>query len=81
MTDKKTNNNLDGVTLKMMLQFLIEHLEWGEMARRLNIRCFTQDPSLNSSLKFLRKTDWARAKVETMYLSTKGSVDRKKGST
>jgi len=61
-------NPLHGVTLEQMLNELVEHLGWEHMGQRIKIRCFTSDPSIASSLKFLRKTPWARAKVESMYL-------------
>lgn len=60
---------LHGVTLERMLDELVEHYGWKAMGDRVAIRCFTSDPSVSSSLKFLRKTPWARAKVEEMYLS------------
>jgi uncharacterized protein (DUF2132 family) len=59
---------LHGVTLEMILVYLVEHLGWEEMGRRIDIRCFNFDPSVASSLKFLRRTPWARAKVEALYL-------------
>ncbi|UJF18752.1 VF530 family protein [Vibrio sp. SS-MA-C1-2] len=62
------NNPLHGITLKKIVTELVEHYGWEELGYRINIRCFTQDPSINSSLKFLRKTDWARTKVEELYL-------------
>ena len=61
-------NPLHGVTLEQMLNELTAHFGWERMAQRIPIRCFTTDPSIASSLKFLRKTPWARAKVESMYL-------------
>ncbi len=65
------NNPLHGKKLADILEFLIEELGWEEMGKRINIRCFTQDPSVKSSLKFLRKTPWAREKVENLYLELK----------
>ena len=62
------NDPLHGVTLKMILTALIELYGWEELGRIINIRCFTHDPSISSSLKFLRKTAWAREKVEELYL-------------
>ena len=62
------NNPLHGITLKMMLEKLVREYGWEEMGRYLPIRCFTNEPSIKSSLKFLRRTPWARAKVEEMYL-------------
>ena len=69
----KTRNQdpLHGVTLKMVLTRLEEKYGWEELGRRINIKCFTNDPSITSSLKFLRKTPWARQKVETLYLRSK----------
>ncbi|HYW06579.1 MAG TPA: VF530 family protein [Longimicrobium sp.] len=61
-------NPLHGVTLERILTELVEHFGWGAMGERIPIRCFTSDPSIGSSLKFLRKTPWAREKVEGMYL-------------
>ena len=62
-------NPLHGVTLLAMLQALVDHFGWDELGTRLPIRCFTHEPSLPSSLKFLRRTPWARLKVEALYLS------------
>lgn len=62
------NNPLHGVTLEQILTELEAHYGWEYMGSVITIRCFTDDPSIKSSLKFLRKTPWARAKVETMYL-------------
>lgn len=59
---------LHGVTLKMILTDLEEWYGWEELGEDINIRCFTNNPSMNSSLKFLRKTPWARKKVELLYL-------------
>lgn len=71
MDHKQANDPLHGVTLKMILTELVERYGWEEMGRTVAIRCFTQDPSISSSLKFLRKTPWARDKVEEMYLRWK----------
>jgi uncharacterized protein (DUF2132 family) len=70
MNEKQANNPLHGVTLEKILIFLYEHYGWEELGRRIKIRCFTHDPSVKSSLKFLRKTPWARKKVEDLYIST-----------
>lgn len=59
---------LHGITLKAIITQLEERLGWEELGKRINIKCFTNDPSINSSLKFLRKTPWARDKVEALYL-------------
>lgn len=58
---------LHGVTLEMMLTALVAHFGWPELGQQVNIRCFTSDPSIASSLKFLRRTPWARQKVESLY--------------
>ncbi len=62
---------LHGITLKAIVTQLHEKYGWEELGRRINIKCFTNDPSINSSLKFLRKTPWAREKVEALYLQEK----------
>ncbi|WP_136465659.1 VF530 family DNA-binding protein [Flagellimonas onchidii] len=62
------NNPLHGVKLVDILELLVEHYGWEEMASRININCFKKDPSVKSSLKFLRKTQWARDKVERLYV-------------
>jgi uncharacterized protein (DUF2132 family) len=62
------HNPLHGVTLERIVTELVEHYGWPELAQQVAIRCFTTDPSVSSSLKFLRKTPWARAKVESLYL-------------
>jgi uncharacterized protein (DUF2132 family) len=71
MTDQQANNPLHGITLEMILTHLVEHYGWEEMGRLIRIRCFTYDPSIKSSLAFLRKTPWARKKVENLYLRQK----------
>ena len=75
-TPVRTRDPLHGVTLEKMLNEMVEYLGWAQMGRRVKIGCFTSDPSVKSSLTFLRRTPWARAKVEAMYLS----MIRKKGS-
>jgi uncharacterized protein (DUF2132 family) len=60
---------LHGITLEMIVTRLVEQLGWPELARRVPIRCFTYDPSIKSSLTFLRRTPWARAQVEQLYRS------------
>jgi uncharacterized protein (DUF2132 family) len=65
-----SRNPLHGITLERMLTELVEQLGWETMGRRVPIRCFTSEPSIKSSLAFLRRTPWARAKVEAMYLET-----------
>lgn len=66
---------LHGVTLKMIVTRLEEKYGWEELARRIRINCFSSDPSISSSLKFLRKTPWARQKIETLYLQTRWPGD------
>lgn len=63
-------NPLHGVTLKVILEALVSEFGWVEMSKRIRINCFSKDPSINSSLTFLRKTPWARNKVENLYLRT-----------
>ena len=59
---------LHGLTLKAIVTDLVQHFGWEELAKRIDINCFKSNPSINSSLKFLRKTPWARQKVEQLYL-------------
>jgi uncharacterized protein (DUF2132 family) len=68
VSDEQPDNPLHGITLKMILEDLVERRGWHDLGLRIRIRCFTHDPSLKSSLKFLRRTPWARAKVEQLYL-------------
>ncbi len=68
MDSEHKNNPLHGVTLKMILTELVEHYGWNELSNYVEIRCFYNDPSINSSLKFLRRTPWARKKVEELYV-------------
>ncbi|MBC8056998.1 MAG: DUF2132 domain-containing protein [Rhizobiales bacterium] len=65
---KQTRNPLHGITLEAMLTELVAHFGWPELGARIQINSFNTDPSINSSLKFLRKTPWAREKVEGLYL-------------
>ena len=71
MTTTQANNPLHGITLEAILTELVDRLGWDEMGRQIDIKCFKQDPSIKSSLKFLRKTPWARTKVEDLYLQYK----------
>lgn len=68
MSEAQKNNPLHGITLKMMLEELVQMYGFEELGRRIDIRCFKYDPSIKSSLTFLRKTPWAREKVEKLYL-------------
>ncbi len=70
MTNEQPNNPLHGKTLEYIVTSLVEHYGWEELSCRLPIRCFYSDPSVKSTLKFLRKTPWARTKVENLYLDT-----------
>ncbi|ABQ25459.1 VF530 family protein [Geotalea uraniireducens] len=76
MTDKKPNDHLHGITLEMILTQLVEHYGWDTMGRIIDIRCFHNFPSIKSSLQFLRKTPWARSKVERLYLRYKRETAR-----
>ena len=71
MTSSQQNNPLHGITLETIVTELAAHYGWDELGQRIEIRCFTQDPSVKSSLTFLRKTPWARTKVEALYLRMK----------
>ncbi|MGC1455166.1 MAG: VF530 family protein [Nitrospirota bacterium] len=71
MTDQKPKDPLHGVTLEMILTRLVEQYGWDEMGKAVKIKCFTNDPSIKSSLQFLRRTPWARKKVEAFYLRDK----------
>jgi uncharacterized protein (DUF2132 family) len=67
---EQKNNPLHGITLKTILEKLVEEYGWEELGQIIRINCFIDNPSINSSLKFLRKTDWARKKVEELYVET-----------
>lgn len=69
--DQQPFNPLHGLTLKTIVTELVDYFGFAELGKMVNIRCFTHDPSINSSLKFLRKTPWARDKVEQLYLKNK----------
>lgn len=68
-SNEQINNPLHGVKLVDILEKLLAEYGWEELGMKINIRCFTYDPSIKSSLKFLRKTPWARDKVEQLYLN------------
>jgi uncharacterized protein (DUF2132 family) len=70
------NNPLHGVSLKAMLEELVERHDWSGLAERIRVRCFVENPSIASSLKFLRKTEWARLKLEQFYLEHRQALDR-----
>lgn len=67
---------LHGITLERIVNELVAHYGWEDLGERIRIRCFTTTPSVNSSLKFLRKTPWARAKVESLYLYMRREQER-----
>ena len=70
MSREQPNNTLHGVTIETVLTTLVEQYGWSGLAERIDINCFKSDPSIKSSLKFLRRTQWARDKVESLYIST-----------
>ena len=73
MIDPQPKNPLHGLTLEAILTRLVEHYGWAELGKRIPVKCFTSDPSIKSSLKFLRQTPWARKKIEALYLHSKFS--------
>ena len=75
MTNEQPKDPLHGTTLEMILTRLVEQYEWEELGRRIPIQCFRNDPSVKSSLKFLRRTPWARKKVEELYLASIRKAD------
>ena len=81
MNESQKNNPLHGITLQQIVDSLVEHYGWDELGQRINIMCFNKDPSVKSSLKFLRKTPWAREKVENLYISTQKNKNLYKKST
>ena len=74
MTMTQANNPLHGLTLEAIVTKLVEFYGYPKLASQINIKCFKENPSIKSSLKFLRKTPWARTKVEELYLSTRFEV-------
>ncbi|MET0377968.1 MAG: VF530 family protein [Spongiibacteraceae bacterium] len=70
MTGEQPNNPLHGISLENIVGKLVDHYGWEQLAEKISINCFKSDPSVKSSLKFLRKTPWARTQVENLYLST-----------
>ena len=74
MNKERQQDPLHGLTLKVIVTQLVEEYGWEELGNRITIKCFTHDPSISSSLKFLRKTPWAREKVEALYLNTQWSI-------
>ncbi|MFT5482385.1 MAG: hypothetical protein ACI9GW_001035 [Halieaceae bacterium] len=70
MNNEQPKNPLHGVKLELVVTKLMDHYGWDGLAERIDVNCFKSDPSIKSSLKFLRKTPWARVKVESLYIST-----------
>ena len=81
MSDSQPNNPLHGIKLEQVITQLQEHYGWEALAERVNINCFKTDPSVKSSLKFLRRTLWAREKVEALYISTFANQSKEKTAT
>ena len=71
MSEEQPNNPLHGLTLETILTRLVDHYGWEALAERIRIRCFAVDPSVKSSLTFLRRTPWARERIEHLYLRTR----------
>ena len=71
MAEAQSNDPLHGVTLEMMLRKLVNKYGWPGLAKRIDIKCFKSDPSISSSLKFLRKTPWARKEVEDLFVNSR----------
>ena len=69
--DPNSNDPLHGVTLQQIITALVERFGWEELGKQIDIKCFNTNPSVTSSLKFLRKTPWARKRVENLYLAAK----------
>jgi uncharacterized protein (DUF2132 family) len=76
MAEKQINNPLHGLTLAFILWQLEAHYGFEMLGQKIAIKCFTINPSIKSSLSFLRKTDWARSKVETLFLRTKFNAEQ-----
>lgn len=74
MSDPQSNNPLHGVTLETIVTRLVDRYGWEELGRTIPIKCFIHEPSIKSSLKFLRKTAWAREKVEGLYLRSLDNI-------
>jgi uncharacterized protein (DUF2132 family) len=74
MNTEQPNNPLHGVTLEDVVTSLVAHYGWVTLSERIDIRCFSYDPSVKSSLTFLRRTPWARAKVEALYVALQKEI-------
>ena len=77
MAEQHPNDPLHGITLKQVVEALEAHYGWDKLAEKININCFKSNPSVNSSLKFLRKTPWARQQVERLYVFMVEKQERK----
>ncbi len=80
MSQEHPNNPLHGVTLENILNTLVENYGWKKLGDRINIRCFQNEPTIKSSLKFLRRTPWAREKVESLYLNMRKVRNKRKNA-
>ena len=78
MSNEQPRNRLHGITLKEIVEDLVARRGFADLATRINIRCFSHEPSIKSSLKFLRKTDWARRRVEALYLEDHETTSRRR---
>jgi len=74
MSEEQPNAPLHGIKLEQIVNGLVEHYGWSELGKRINIRCFNSDPTIKSSLKFLRRTPWARKKVEDLYIAIQKNI-------
>ncbi len=80
MSKEQINNPLHGKTLEYIVNELVDQYGWDELGTRIDIRCFNKDPSVKSSLKFLRKKEWARNMVEKLYLDSQKETAQEKGA-
>jgi len=76
VSKQQPNNPLHGITLEQMVTSLVDRYGWNELGNRIDIRCFNSDPSVKSSLKFLRSTPWARQKVEDLFIVTQQKMSQ-----
>lgn len=81
MPEVQPRNPLHGITLETLLNELVRRHGWDDLGRQIDIRCFTHEPSIASSLKFLRRTPWARERVESLYLAGVKRVPEGTGNT
>ncbi len=76
MSEQQQNDPLHGIALEMILNQLVEHHGWEKLGQIIKIKCFTNDPSIKSSLQFLRRTPWARTKVEELYMKYRRNASK-----